>query len=179
METTFLQVDLQNLFFEAKNQGQRIDFEKIWAHFSGRESEFLSDAIVYMIRGDDFDSSKFESKLLNIGYKIKIKNSLKLVKDGRVVYRQTNHDVGITVDCMDKINVFSKWILMSGDGDFVELAKYLRQHQKKVEIWSFKGCYNSNLEPYADRIHFIDEDFFFKKPKVSVFGFTFGPEEER
>jgi uncharacterized LabA/DUF88 family protein len=67
---------------------------------------------------------------------------------------------------------------MSGDGDFVELAKYLRKHGKKVEIWSFKECYNSALEPYADRIQFIDEDFFFKKPKVTVFGPSFGPLEE-
>jgi len=177
--STFLQIDLQNLFFEAKNKGQRIDFEKIWSYFNSRETEFLTEALVYMIRGDDFDSSKFESKLLSIGYKIKIKNALKIFKDGKSIYRQTNHDVGITVDCMDKINSFSKWILMSGDGDFVELAKYLRQHGKKVEIWSFKECYNSALESYADRIHFIDEDFFYKKPKVSVFGFTFGPESEK
>jgi uncharacterized LabA/DUF88 family protein len=176
--STFLQIDLQNLFFEAKNKGQRIDFEKIWAHFNGRESEYLTEALVYMIRGEDFDSSKFESKLLSLGYKLKIKNSLKLTRDGRTVYRQTNHDVGISIDAIDKINTYSKWILMSGDGDFAELAKYVRQHGKKVEIWSFKECYNSSLEPYADRIHFINEDFFYKKPVVSVFGFTFGPTDK-
>jgi uncharacterized LabA/DUF88 family protein len=176
--STFLQIDLQNLFFEAKNKGQRIDFEKIWSYFNGRETEFLTDALVYMIRGEDFDSSKFETKLLSVGYKLRIKNSLKLFREGRTIYRQTNHDVGITIDAVDKINSYSKWILMSGDGDFAELAKYLRQHGKKIEIWSFKECYNSAFEPYADRIHFIDEDFFYKKPRVSVFGFTFGPQDD-
>ena len=77
--STFLQIDLQNLFFEAKNKGQRIDFEKIWAYFNGRETEFLTNAYIYMIRGDDFDSSKFESKLLNWGYKIKIKTARKIL----------------------------------------------------------------------------------------------------
>ena len=169
---TFLQVDLQNLFFEAKNKGQKIDFEKIWQYFNSRETEFLTNAVIYLIRGEDFDSSKFEAKLTTVGYNIKAKNILK-TRDKRS--GQTNHDVGITVDCMDKINTFDKWILMSGDSDFVELCKYLKQKNKKVEIWSFKECYNSALEPYADRIYFIDEKFFYKKPKVSVFGFNWGP----
>lgn len=172
---TFLQVDLQNLFFEAKNKGQKIDFEKVWEYFNARETEFLTGASVYLIRGDDFDSSKFETKLKTIGYDIRTKNIVKFMRDNRPIYRNSNHDVGITVDCIDKIDTFNKWILMSGDGDFLELCKYLKQKNKQVEIWSFKECYNSSLEAYADRVYFIDEKFFYKKPKISVFGFNWGP----
>lgn len=171
---TFLQIDLQNLFFEARNKGQKIDFEKIWNHFNGRETEFLTDAIVYMIRGEDFDSSKFETKLKTFGYKVKTKKAFKIIRDNRTLYRQTNHDVEITIDCIDKIDTFNKWILMSGDGDFVEICKYLKQKGKKVEIWSFKECYNSTFELYADKIYFIDKKFFYKKPKITVFGFNRG-----
>jgi len=169
--STFIQIDLQNLFFEARNQGQKIDFEKIWAYFSDRETEFLTDAIVYMIQSEDFDSSKFEQKLRTTGYSLRIKKAVKLFKGGRYVYRQTNHDVAIAVDCMDRLNSFNKWILMSGDGDFADLCHYLKQKGKTIEVWSFKECYNSTLEQYVDKLHFIDNSFFYKKPRVTVFGF--------
>lgn len=180
-KATLLQIDLQNLFFEARNRGQKIDLERIWTHFSERESEFLTDALVYMIRSEDFDSAKFEVKLKTVGYNLKIKNSVKIIGDScpkcganRTFYRG-NHDVGIAVDCLDKIDSFQKWILMSGDGDFVDLCKYLKSKHKQIEIWSFKECYNPQLEPYADKMYFIEEDFFLKRPRITVFGFRNQP----
>lgn len=171
---TFMQVDLQNLFYAARNKGHKIDFEKIWTHFHERETEFMTDAFIYMIRSPDFDSSKFESKLKSIGYNLKIKNVLKINKGKKSIYKQSNHDVNITVDCLDRINSFNKWILMSGDGDFVDLCTYLKKKKKKIEVWGFRECHNSILEPYADKIYFIEDSFFYKKPKVNVFGFNFG-----
>lgn len=175
---TLLQIDLQNLFFEAKNKGQRIDFEKIWNHFNSRETEFLTNAFIYTVHGSGFDSSKFESKMTNVGYKIVVKNSLKILKNNQVYYKQTNHDVGLTIDCIERLDQFKKWILMSGDGDFVELCKFLKRNNKQIEIWSFKECYNSALEPYSDKIYFIDDNFFYKKPTIRVFGFNRGFNEK-
>lgn len=168
---TFLQIDLQNLFYAARNKGRRIDLEKLWDHFQGRETEFMTDAIVYMIRSPDFNSRKFEEKLQSIGYTLKIRESVKIFKSRRPIYKQTNHDVNITIDCLDRINIFDKWILMSGDGDFADLAAYLKKKRKKVEIWSFEESHNAMLEPYADKMKFIDESFFYKKPDIDVFGF--------
>jgi len=169
---TYMQIDLQNLFYAARSKGQRIDFEKVWNFFSQRQTEFLTDAILYMIRGTDFDSSKFESKMGSIGYSLSIKNAVKVMRRGQMTYKQTNQDIPIVIDCMDRINTFDKWILMSGDGDFADLCKYLKGKGKKIEIWSFRECYNSMLEPYADKMHFIEDDFFYKKPSVNVFGFN-------
>ena len=117
---TYMQVDMQNLFYAARNKGQRIDFEKVWNFFNQRGTEFLTDAVVYMIRRPDFDGSKFEAKMESIGYPLSIKN---IQKNGHN-HKQANHDVSIAVDCMDRINTFNKWILMSGDGDFVDLCKF-------------------------------------------------------
>lgn len=169
---TYLQVDLQNLFFEARNRGQKLDLSKVWHFFNGRDTEILTAATVYLVRGEDFDSTKFEAKLLSIGYDIRAKNVIKIVKKDKIEYQNSNHDVNITIDCIDKIDTFNKWILMSGDGDFADLGKYMKKKKKKVEIWSFKECYSASLEMYADKVHFIDEKFFYKKPKVQVFGFN-------
>jgi len=168
--STFLQIDLQNLFFEAKNKGEKIDLEKILIYFNSRETEYLTEAIVYMVRNDDFNSGKFETKLVELGYNLKTRDALKITRDNRTFYRQTNHDVGLTVDCIAKLDMFDKWILMSGDGDFADLCKFIKQKKKKVEVWSFRECYNSALEPYVDRVHFIDDKFFYKRPNVKVFG---------
>jgi len=173
--STYLQIDLQNLFYEARNKGHKIDFEKIWKFFNDRETETLTSATVYMIRGDAFNSTKFEAKLQTVGYDIVAKTMTKYVKKGRTSYRNSNHDVSITVDCMEKIDTFNKWILMSGDGDFIDLCRHLKKKKKKIEIWSFQECYNEALEAYADKVHFIDEQFFYKKPKVTVFGFNWRP----
>jgi uncharacterized LabA/DUF88 family protein len=177
-QATLLQIDLQNLSYIAKARGQKIDIEKIWDHFNGRESEVLMDALVYLIRGEDFDNSKFEAKIDQLGYKIRAKQAIKSYKGGKSFYRNTNHDVMVVIDCLDRLDSFNKLILMSGNGDFADLCKYVRQKGKKVEIWSFKESYNPVLEPHADKIHFIDdEDFLYKRPSVSVFGFNWEPQD--
>jgi len=169
---TILLIDLENLFYEAQKRDEKIDYEKILANFNSRENEFLTESIVYLIRSQDFDSEKFEIKLKEWGYKIQAKNTYKIIKEGRAIYRQTNLDVEITVDSLDRINNYDKLILMSGDGDFSYLCQYLKKKGKKIEIWSFKECYNSILDP--DIIHFITDDFFYKKPVVNIFGFRHG-----
>jgi len=181
---TFMQVDLQNLFYGARSHEQneksiniapvkvKIDFEKIWTDINDRNAEFLTEAIIYLIKGEEFDNNKFETKIKSIGYKTKSKNLVKMVKKGETFFQQTNNTVSITVDCMSKINTFDKWILMSGNGDFADLCKYLHQKKKKIEIWSFKECFSALLEPYADKVHFISKDFLYKSPNVSVFGFN-------
>lgn len=174
--TTYLQIDLQNLFFEAKNKGKKLDFDSIWHFFNGRDTEILTGASVYLVQGEDFDSTKFEKKLKTIGYDTRVKNIIKYEKwdknlqVNRVILQNSNHNVSISIDCLDKINTYNKWILMSGDGDFADLCKYLKQKGKKIEIWSFRESYSSTLEMYADKIHFIDNRFYYKKPKVKIFG---------
>lgn len=168
---TFLQIDLQNLFYAAKERGHKIDLEKIWDHFKKRDSEFLTDAIIYMIRSKDFNSSRFEAKLKHIGYTLSIKESERVFRDRRTVYKHTNHDVLITIDCIEKLDMFQKWILMSGDGDFTDLASFLKKKGKQVEVWSFEESHNSSIEPYADKMKFLNENFFLKEQNIDVFGF--------
>lgn len=178
--STFLQINLQHLFFEAKNRGEKIDFEKVWEYFNSRETEFIMGASIYVFRGDEFDSSKFESKLTSIGYNvIAKKNERTLIRRSKShykpIYKDSNFCIEITIDCLEKRNTFDKWILMSGEEDFTALCKHLKQKNRQIEVWSFKECYNSSIESYADKIYFIDEKFFYKKPIVKVFGLNWDP----
>lgn len=169
--STFVQIDLQNLFYGSRSKGRRLDFEKVWNHFRDRENEFLIGANIYLIRSPEFDSSKFEQKLKSIGFKVVTRDSRS--KDFRSPNaKEENHCVSITVDCMDKIDTFDRWVLMSGDGEFAPLCKYVRSKSKIVEVWGFKENHNTDLDPYVNRVRYIDEPFFYRKPQITVFGFN-------
>jgi len=168
--STLLQIDLQNIFYAARNKGKRIDFEKVWNYFNSREAEFLTSALVYMIRSPAFDSKGFENKLKTLGYGLKIRTAVKTGPKGKETYIRSDQDMPIVIDCLNKINSFDKLILMSGDGDFSFLCEDLRNKNKQVEIWSFKESFNPILQTCADKIYFIEESFFFKPPRVKEFG---------
>ena len=172
---TFLQIDLQNLFMKLSNKEQRIDFEKVQAYFNSREAEYLTGAAVYMINSEYTDIRKFETKLKALGYTTRLKDAdvTKTVHGNRSFYKQADHDINITIDCLNHMPNFNKWILMSGDGDLADLCKYLRGKGKKVEIWCLKEGYDPKIEPFADKIYFIDENFFFKRANVTVFGINY------
>jgi uncharacterized LabA/DUF88 family protein len=63
---------------------------------------------------------------------------------------------------MKRIDEFDKWVLMSGDGDFIDLCDHLKTNNKTVEIWSLPGLsFNKKLCDYADSVHFLNENFFY------------------
>jgi len=161
---TFIQIDVQNLFFSAKDINKRIDFKKIKEHFQSSGDEIF-DICAYIIRTPDARSDKFEALLQSLGYTLRIKNAIiNYNADGQRVYKGTDHDMAICIDCMHNIDKFDHWVLMSGDGDFIDLCKYLKEKNKFVEIWSMQGVsFNKNFCNYADTIRFLSNNFFYSK----------------
>jgi len=159
---TYIQIDVQNLFFSAKDLQKRIDFLKLAQHFKTTEPEII-DICAYIIRTPDAESKKFENFLHSLGYSLIIKKAIKGTKpDGSVCYTGTDQDMAIAVDCMKRINDFDKWILMSGDGDFIDLCKHLKEQGKNVEVWSVKGSsFNKRFCDYVDTIRFLNDNFFY------------------
>jgi uncharacterized LabA/DUF88 family protein len=172
VNTTLLQIDFQNLSFEAKRLNQRLDYEKIIRHFNDRDSEFLVGANIYISKNENYDNSNFEALLKAIGYNVKIKSIPKMDRSRVQLGKISSQDMLIAIDCLDKIKTFNKWILMSGDSDFTDLCKYLRSKNKAIEIWSFKGCLSTSLRRLADEVFYIDNNFIYKKPLIKVFGFN-------
>jgi uncharacterized LabA/DUF88 family protein len=173
--STLMQIDLQYLFHGARNiGGAKIDFDKIMEHIVDRDTENLTKAIVYLIRNEKlFDSRFFENRLKGTGYTIKAKNAIKSVRDDKVVY-MASQEVPLTIDCIDLLHTFDKLILMSGNGAFTDLCKYLQKKGKKVELWCFEKDHNRELCRQADKCHFISGKFFLRSPNVQIFGFNMG-----
>jgi uncharacterized LabA/DUF88 family protein len=162
---TLIQLDVQNLFLSAKNIGKRIDFNKIKEHFYSRKDETIVDMVAYTARSNEPSSKgqNFEKLLKSLGYTLSPKIATVVTRpDGKKFYKGTDQDMSICVDCMKRIDEFDKWVLMSGDGDFIDLCDHLKNHKKVVEIWSLPGLsFNKKLCDYADSIHFLNENFFY------------------
>lgn len=161
---TYIQIDVQNLFFSARDINRRIDFKKIKDHFVATGHDLVG-LIAYIIRTPDAKSDKFESLLKSLNYDINIKQAIvSRGNEGQRVYRGTDQDMAICIDCLTNIDRFDKWVLMSGDGDFIDLCKHLKKLDKFIEVWSLPGVsFNKSFCDYADQIVFMNEKFFFDK----------------
>jgi len=161
---TFVQIDVQNLFFSAKDINKKIDFLKIRDHFAKSGDDILG-LNAYIIRTPDAKSNKFEGLLKSLNYELIIKQALiGYSAEGLRIYKGTDQDLAICIDCMRNIDKFDKWVLMSGDGDFIDLCKYLKQKGKLIEIWSMPGIsFNKKFCDYVDMIHFLNESFFYTR----------------
>jgi uncharacterized LabA/DUF88 family protein len=161
---TFIQIDVQNLFFSAKDMNKRIDFLKIKEHFDKSGDEIIG-LNAYIIRTPDAKSNRFESLLKSLNYELIIKQAqIGYSNEGQRIYKGTDQDLAICIDCMKNIDKYDKWVLMSGDGDFIDLCKHLKKSGKMIEIWSIPGVsFNKKFCDYVDMIHFMNEDFFYDK----------------
>jgi len=54
-------------------------------------------------------------------------------------------------------NKYDKAILISGDGDFAPLLKYVKNKNKKVEVISFDKLASRNLLNESDKFTFINK----------------------
>lgn len=161
---TFIQIDVQNLFFSARDINRRIDFKKVKEHFIATGHELIG-LTAYIIRTPDAKSDKFESLLKSLDYNLNIKQAIiSRGSEGQRIYKGTDQDMSICIDCLMNIDHFDKWVLMSGDGDFIDLCKHLKKLDKFIEVWSLPGVsFNKNFCDYADQIVFMNEKFFFDK----------------
>jgi uncharacterized LabA/DUF88 family protein len=164
---TFIQIDVQNLFFSARDINKRIDFKRIRDHFH-ESGEEITGLKAYIIRTPDAKSDKFEALLKSLNYDMIIKNAaISRGADGQRIYKNTDQDMAICIDCLTNINNFDKWVLMSGDGDFIDLCKHLKKLDKFIEVWSLPGVsFNRNFCDYADQIVFMNDKFFFDKDDI-------------
>ncbi|OGK09095.1 hypothetical protein A2767_04760 [Candidatus Roizmanbacteria bacterium RIFCSPHIGHO2_01_FULL_35_10] len=76
---------------------------------------------------------KFYLKLGSFEYILKLK-PVKIFHDGKQIVKKANCDVDMTFDLMRYIKQYSSVLILSGDGDFVVVLKYLKDINKKITI---------------------------------------------
>ena len=139
-------IDAQNLYHSARHLfNKRVNFEAVLNEaVAGRK---LIRALAYVITSEAGDESTFFEALTKQGIETKTKD-LQIFADGS---KKADWDVGIAVDAITLAHKLDAVILISGDGDFVPLVKYLQHHSGiQVEVVSFGSSSSASLVEATD-----------------------------
>jgi uncharacterized LabA/DUF88 family protein len=153
-------VDVQNMFYSAKHQYQaRLNFTRLLeTAVKGRR---LIRAIAYIVQTKGIDQAKFIDMLVRTGYEIKSKE-LKVRLDGTA---KGDWDMGIAIDSISLLERIDVMVLVSGDGDFVDLVNMLKGRGVRVEVMSFPKSTADELKEAATEYYPIESNLLIKEKK--------------
>ncbi len=143
-------IDIQNMYHSAKNlYKSNVNFkEVVKAGLAGRK---LIRTIGYTVETEGEEEKTFFKALRKMGIEVKLKD-LQVFPGGM---KKGDWDVGIAVDAIKFSNYVDSIVIVSGDGDFIPLVKFLKSATPvRVELMAFeKSCSNELSELVDD---FID-----------------------
>ena len=142
-------IDVQNLYHSAKNLYQaRVNFREILK--TAVSSRKLIRAFAYVVRTKTGEEKPFFDALINLGIETRAKD----LQEYYGGLKKADWDVGIAVDAIKTADSVDVIVLVSGDGDYVPLVEYLKNHGKRVEAMAFGKSTSSRLREAVDE--FID-----------------------
>ncbi len=143
-------VDVANMYYSAKNiHGTRVNFGKVLEDAVGDRN--MVRALAYVVKADSPDEQKFFEALDKQGFEVKMKD-LQVFAGGA---KKGDWDVGIAVDAIKMADRLDSMVLVTGDGDYIPLVRYLQDAKGcKVEVMAFQESTSLKLREAADK--FID-----------------------
>lgn len=143
-------IDTQNLYHSAKNlYNSKVNFGAIMQEAIGKRK--LVRAIAYVITTESGDETQFFEALAKLGIEAKTKD-LQIFYGGA---KKADWDVGMAVDAIRLAPKVDTIILATGDGDFVPLITFLKEHfGVQVEVISFGRSSSTKLREVCE--DFID-----------------------
>ncbi|MDR5682443.1 MAG: NYN domain-containing protein [Armatimonadota bacterium] len=138
--------DVANLYFSARDaHGSRVHYGALMAR--GQQLGEVAVARAYVTEGSNAEGqAAFEAALRHIGFEVKVLH-LRRLSDGR---HKANWDLGMATDilvCADDLDVV---LLATGDGDFVDLVRWLRRQGLQVHVAGVAGHTAGELISAAD-----------------------------
>jgi len=142
-------IDVQNLYHSAKNLYKaKVNFREILKSAVSQRS--LIRVFAYVVRTKTGEEKPFFEALTKLGIETKVRD----LQEFYGGLKKADWDVGITVDAIRIAVAIDTIVLVSGDGDFIQLVEYLKNQGKRVEIMAFGRSASSRLKEIADE--FID-----------------------
>ncbi|MAF59303.1 MAG: NYN domain-containing protein [Candidatus Pacebacteria bacterium] len=161
-------IDTQNLYHSAKHlYKSRVNFGNVLKEaLAGRQ---LIRAMAYVVTTESGEEQNFFDALTKLGIETKTKD-LQIFYGGA---KKADWDVGMAIDAVSMAPKLDAVILATGDGDFVPLVEYLKQHDGvQVEVITFGRSASSRLKEVADDYIDMCEDP--KKYLISYRGWKLG-----
>ncbi|MBU1033174.1 NYN domain-containing protein [Patescibacteria group bacterium] len=138
-------VDAQNMYHSAKHlHNARLNFGKAVEDTVANRP--LVRALAYVAKSKTGEETAFFEALIEAKIEPKIKDVQEFISGAK----KADWDVGMAIDAVmlaEKVDVI---ILMTGDGDFVPLIKYLHGRGVMVEVVAFEESTNAQLKEEAD-----------------------------
>ncbi len=146
-------IDTQNLYHSARSFFQaNVNYRMlVETAVAGRK---LVRAFAYVIKSDTSEETKFFEALQELGIETRIKD-LQIFYSGE---KKADWDVGIAIDIVRLSEKLDAVVLVSGDGDFTEVLKYVRSRGIRAEVMAFKKTTSMKLVEEADTFHDLGSD---------------------
>ncbi len=139
-------VDVANMYHSAKNlYNRKVNFKEILK--TGTAGRKLIRAIAYVVKTEGGEESNFLEALSQQGFEVKEKD-LQIFAGGS---KKADWDVGITVDAIKMGEKMDVIVLVTGDGDYVPLVRYLQNTTGcLVEVIAFQKTASAKLTEETD-----------------------------
>jgi|AntAceMinimDraft_14_1070370.scaffolds.fasta_scaffold03098_5 uncharacterized LabA/DUF88 family protein len=121
-ENNYAFIDAQNLYLGTKDDGWAVDIFKLRIYLKDKYK--VSKAFWFI--GYIEENEKFYSLLRNAGFEIVFKE----ISQGKNGKLKGNVDVDLTLTTVDLLSKYDNAILITSDGDFASLVKYLEDKDK-------------------------------------------------
>lgn len=138
-------VDVQNMFYGAREKGARLDFLALLS--TACTGRHLVRAVAYLVETKEIDQSAFIHLLQTKAYEVKRK-PLRIRQDRSA---KGNWDLEMALDALSTAEHLDIVVLVTGDGDFVPLVRDLKLKGKRVEVYGFTASSAPDLREAADR----------------------------
>ncbi|HPZ06473.1 MAG TPA: NYN domain-containing protein [Candidatus Eremiobacteraeota bacterium] len=146
-------VDVQNIYYGAKIGYQaKLNFETL-LNLVTRDRQLVA-AIAYIVQTPEINQEEFIKALERVGYEVKSKD-LRRRADGSA---KGDWDLGIAMDIISLQDKMDVVVLVSGDGDFIDLIKFLRKSDVEVEVAAFQHNTSRDLIEIAHTFYPMEED---------------------
>ena len=142
-------IDVQNLYHSAKHLYQsRVNFREILR--MAVSSRKLVRTFAYVVRTKTGEERAFFDALTAVGIETRVKD----LQEYYGGLKKADWDVGLAVDAIKISDSVDAIVIVSGDGDYVPLVEYLKNHGKLVEAMAFGRSTSTKLREAVDE--FID-----------------------
>ncbi|OGL71855.1 hypothetical protein A3C17_01955 [Candidatus Uhrbacteria bacterium RIFCSPHIGHO2_02_FULL_53_13] len=144
-------IDVQNMYYSARNLFDRkVNFGNVVKKLVDKRQ--LIRAIAYVVSTKAGENIPFFDALKGMGIEAKEKE-LKEYFSGQ---KKADWDVGIAIDAVEIADGLDVVLLVSGDGDYIPLVRYLQHRGKIVEVASFRETTSSELIEVVGRHRFTN-----------------------
>lgn len=146
-------IDVSNMYMSAQSlYNTNVDFKQVMkTAVAGRK---LIRAFAYVIETEEGKEKDFINVLEDLGYEVRTK-PLQIFKSGA---KKGDWDVGLAIDVVRSMPMLDTAVIVSGDGDYVDLLEYLRGHGRRTEVMAFKQTTSKRLLDETDEFIDLSED---------------------